>query len=267
MPFTLAKILALLAQPSTLMALALIAGLMLMRWPKRERLGRRLAWGAVIYLVVAGLFPLGNFLVLPLEQRFASVPRPADGDKIDGIIILGGFEDGWVSTGRGMLGVNEAAERLTEGLRLALKHPEAKVVFTGGVGGLLSKDVEATGPVSRFLQDAGVAADRIVVEGRSRNTYENALFTRDIVKPKPGESWYLVTSAYHMPRAIGLFRKAGFDVTAYSVDYRTRGPEDLTRMFERLPAGHMRVDLGANEWIGLVAYRLLGRIDDVFPAP
>jgi uncharacterized SAM-binding protein YcdF (DUF218 family) len=127
--------------------------------------------------------------------------------------------------------------------------------------------VEATGPVSRFLQDAGVAADRIIVEGRSRNTHENAVFTRDIVKPKPGDRWYLVTSAYHMPRSMGLFRKAGFDVTAYPVDYRTRGPQDLTRLFERIPGGLARTDLGANEWIGLVAYRLLGRIDDVLPAP
>lgn len=267
MPYTLSKILALLAQPSTLAVLALFAGLLLMRRPSRERLGRRLAWGALIYLVIAGLFPVGNALVLPLEERFASVPRPADDEKIDGIIILGGFEDGWVTAGRGGLAVNESAERITEGLRLALKHPEAKVIFTGGVGGLLSKDVEATGPVSRFLRDTGVAADRIIVEGRSRNTYENAVYTRDIVQPKPGDRWLLVTSAYHMPRAMGLFRKAGFDVTAYPVDFRTRGPVDMTRLFERIPAGLMRTDLGANEWIGLLAYRALGRIDDVFPGP
>ena len=172
-----------------------------------------------------------------------------------------------MTAGRGGLAVNESAERITEGLRLALKHPEAKVIFTGGVGGLLSKDVEATGPVAQFLKDTGIAPDRIVLEGRSRNTYENAVFTRDIVQPKPGDRWYLVTSAYHMPRSIGLFRKAGFDVTAYPVDFRTRGPEDMTRMFERISGGLMRTDLGANEWIGLLAYRTLGRIDDVFPGP
>jgi uncharacterized SAM-binding protein YcdF (DUF218 family) len=267
MPFTLSKILALLAQPSTLAVLALFIGLLLIRRPGRERTGLGLAWGALIYLVVVGLFPVGNALVLPLEQRFASVPRPADDEKVAGIVILGGFEDGWVTAGRDGLAVNESAERLTEGLRFALKHPEAKVVFTGGVGGLLSNDVEATGPVSQFLKDTGVAPDRIIVEGRSRNTYENAVFTREIVDPKPGERWYLVTSGYHMPRAIGLFRKANFDVIAYPVDFRTRGPEDLTRMFERIPGGLARMDVGANEWIGLVAYRALGRIDDLLPGP
>lgn len=267
MPFTLAKIFAFLAQPSSIAVLCILAGLWLMQRGTKARLARTLAWGGALGLIVGGLTPAGNFLVLPLEQRFASVPAPSPGDRVDGIILLGGFEDGWVSAGRGGLGVNEAAERVTEGLRLALRHPEAKVVFTGGVGGMLGQSVEATGPVADFLVDGGIARERLVLEGRSRNTYENALFTRDLMTPAAGERWYLVTSAFHMPRAMGLFRKAGFDVIAYPVDYRTRGPEDLKRFFERVPQGLMRLDLGANEWLGLMAYRLLGRIDDLFPGP
>ncbi|MCC7250370.1 YdcF family protein [Hyphomicrobium sp.] len=267
MPFTLSKILALAVQPSSLAVLSMVLGLWMMRRGSASRRARLLTWGGVLALVVGGLTPAGNLLVLPLEQRFASVPAPQPGDRVDGIILLGGFEDGWVSAGRGGLGVNEAAERVTEGLRLALRHPEAKVVFTGGVGGLLASNVEASGPVADFLADAGIARERLVLEGRSRNTYENAIFTRDLVRPAAGERWYLVTSAFHMPRAMGLFRKAGFDVIAYPVDYRTRGPEDLMRFFERIPQGLMRLDLGANEWIGLLAYRVLGRIDEVFPGP
>ena len=267
MPFTLSKILALLAQPSSIAVLCILAGLWMTRGGAVHRLGRRLIWGGVLLLIVGGLTPVGNLLVLPLEQRFAEVAPPAEGDRVDGIILLGGFEDGWVSAGRGGLGLNEAAERVTEGLRLALRHPEAKVVFTGGVGGLLSHNVDAVAPVARFLMDAGVAEDRIVLEGRSRNTYENAVLTRDLVKPVAGQRWYLVTSAFHMPRAMGLFRKAGFDVVAYPVDYRTRGPEDVTRLFERIPQGLLRLDLGVNEWLGLFAYRALGRTDALFPAP
>jgi uncharacterized SAM-binding protein YcdF (DUF218 family) len=218
-------------------------------------------------LLVGGLTPFGNLLILPLEQRFASVPAPAEGEQVDGIILLGGFEDGWVSSGRSGLGLNEAAERVTEGLRLALRHPESKVVFTGGVGGLLAQGLEASGPVAAFLAEAGIAKDRLILEGKSRNTYENAVFTRDLVKPAAGQRWYLVTSAYHMPRAIGLFRKAGFDVIAYPVDYRTRGRDDLMRLFERIPQGLMRTDMAVNEWLGLASYRALGRIDDLFPAP
>ncbi len=267
MPFTLAKILALLVQPSSLAVLAVIAGLLMTRGGRASRLGRGLAWGGVLVLTVGGLTSVGNLLVLPLEQRFASVAPPAASERVDGIILLGGFEDGWVSSGRGGLGLNEAAERVSEGLRLALRHPEARVVFTGGAGTLLAPGVEATGPVADFLAEAGVARERLILEGRSRTTFENAIFTRDLVAPRAGERWYLVTSAYHMPRAMGLFRKAGFDVIAYPVDYRTRGPEDALRLFERIPQGLMRLDLGVNEWVGLLAYHALGRTDALFPAP
>lgn len=267
MPYPIAKALALLAQPSTLAVLCIIAGLWLIRRDASRRSAWRLAWGGVLALLFGGLTPIGNVLVLPLEQRFASVRAPEAGSKVDGIILLGGFEDGWVSSARRGLGLNEAAERVTEGMRLAKRHPEAKVVFTGGVGGLLASGVEATGPVADFLVDSGIVRERLILEGRSRNTYENAIFTRDVVQPKPGERWYLVTSAFHMPRAIGLFRKAGFDVIAYPVDLRTRGPEDAGRFFERIPQGLMRLDLAVNEWLGLIAYRALGRIDTLFPAP
>ncbi|MFA5952705.1 MAG: YdcF family protein [Hyphomicrobium sp.] len=266
MPFTLAKVLALLAQPTTIAMIVTGLGILLLQRGKRVRLGARLAWGGFFYLVIAGLTPFGNMLIFPLEERFP-VPRIEDGERVAGIIILGGFEDGLVSAERKGLAVNESAERLTEGLRLALRHPEAKVVFTGGVGAIWSREIEATGPVSQFLIDCGIARERIVLEGRSRNTYENAIFTRDLVSPKPGERWFLVTSAYHMPRSMGIFRKAGFDVTAYPVDYRTSGPQDMARFFERISAGLLRTDTAANEWMGLVAYRALGRIGELFPGP
>ena len=266
MPYTLSKILGSLAQPSSLAVLALLIGIWLLTRGRAPRLSRLLAWGGLLLLVGGGLSPLGNVLILPLEQRFAAVPAPQPGARVDGIILLGGFEDAHVSAGRGGLGLNEAAERVTEGLRLALRHPEAKVVFTGGAGGLF-ETAEASGPIGEFLAEAGVDPARLVLENRSRNTYENAVFTRELVTPRPGERWYLVTSAYHMPRAVGLFRKAGFDVIAYPVDYRTRGPDDVTRTFARVPQGLMRLDVAANEWIGLFAYRALGRIDELFPAP
>lgn len=266
MPYTLSKILGLLAQPSSVAVLALFAGIWLLGRGRAPRLSRWLAWGGLLLLVGGGLSPLGNVVILPLEQRFAGVPAPQPGSRVDGIILLGGFEDAHVSAGRGGLGLNEAAERITEGLRLALAHPEAKVVFTGGAGGLFAT-AEASGPVGAFLADAGVDPARLVLENRSRNTYENAVFTREMVKPAPGQRWYLVTSAYHMPRAVGLFRKAGFDVIPYPVDYRTRGHGDVTRTFARIPQGLMRLDVAVNEWIGLFAYRVLGRIDELFPAP
>lgn len=265
--FLVSKVLTFLLQPSTLLLLLIVAGLLLQRSLTHWRFGIKLiAAGAAGYFA-AGVLPLSNLLILPLEQRYAGVASPAAGDKIAGIIMLGGFEDGWVSKGRGGLALNEAGERLTEGIRLALKHPEAKVVFTGGVGGLIAGGTDAATPIGVLLQDWGLPAERIVLEDKSRNTAENAAFTRALVDPKPGERWLLVTSAYHMPRAIGVFRHAGFDVEPYPVDYRTYGPVDMTRLFESVGDGLKRTDLTAKEWIGLLVYWLTGRTDALFPGP
>jgi len=106
-----------------------------------------------------------------------------------------------------------------------------------------------------------------VLEGDSRTTAENAIFTQRLVQPKPGELWLLVTSAFHMPRSIGAFRKAGFDVEAYPVDWRTRGWADAMTTFDKLSAGLARSDVAAHEWTGLIAYWLAGRSSELFPKP
>lgn len=265
--FTLSKIMTFLVQPSTLALTAVFAGLALTRMGRAPRLAAILSWTGALLVLAAGFLPLGNWLVLPLEQRFSETRSPQPGDRVDGIIILGGFEDGWVTGGRGSLHLNMAAERLTEGVRLARAFPDARIVFTGGSGTLWRSGEVATGPVSDYLRSLGIAADRIVLEGKSRNTHENAVYTKKVLDPKPGERWILVTSAYHMPRAMGVFRKEGFDVVPYAVDYRTRGPEDATRMFDSVPAGFMRSDLAVKEWIGLVSYRVMGRTSQLLPGP
>ncbi|MCB1504918.1 MAG: YdcF family protein [Hyphomicrobiaceae bacterium] len=266
--FALSKILTFLLQPSSLIWLACGVGLLLRERSRRlHRFGLWLLMAGLAALLVAGLSPLGNILLLPLESRFpgatpSSVPTP-----LAGIIVLGGAEDGWVSSGRSGLAVNEAAERITETARLATRHPEAKVVVTGGVAAFVSSGVEGSSAVAALLRDLGIAADRLIVETKSRNTYENASMTLPLINAKPGEAWLLVTSAYHMPRAVGIFRKAGLDVIPYPVDYRLRGPEDMGRWFKAIPEGLRRCDLAVKEWAGLIAYWLTGRTTAFFPAP
>ncbi|MDX2259134.1 MAG: YdcF family protein [Hyphomicrobiaceae bacterium] len=261
------KLFWLIAQPSSLIAIALVAGLALVWLAPRRAIGGRIIAMGLVALVACGFLPVGNLLIRPLEERFAGVALPPEGTPVAAIIILGGFEDGWVSAGRDGLAVNEAAERLTEGVRLALRYPDAKVVFTGGVGGLIAGGSDAAGPVGRYLSDVGVAPQRILLESKSANTWENALFTRDLVATASGQRFLLVTSAYHMPRAMGVFRRAGFDVWPAPTDYRTRDARDLVRLFTSIPAGLERVDLAAKEWIGLVAYWATGRLDALFPRP
>jgi uncharacterized SAM-binding protein YcdF (DUF218 family) len=256
------KILFLLIQPSLVCLGLLTAGLLFGR--------QRLAFGGLLALLTIGFSPLGNVLTLPLEARFAR-PTLADidkiADRISGIIILGGFEDAYVTNGRRLLSLNEAAERLTEAMVLARRVPKARVVFSGGSDSVLDAVPSVAPEVAEFLVASGIAANRLVLEAHSRNTRENATMTYDLVKPKPGERWVLVTSAFHMPRSVGLFRAAGFDVVAWPVDYRTGGSADVFRPMYRLDEGVKRVDMIVKEYVGLLVYRLRGWTAAVLPGP
>jgi uncharacterized SAM-binding protein YcdF (DUF218 family) len=257
--FYLSKLMFLLVQPSVVCLAIITGGVLLDR--------KRLASGGLLALLLIGFSPLGNALLLPLESRFARPPLDQVSDKISGIIILGGFEDTHGTSTRGILSLNEAAERLTEGMLLARRLPKARVIFTGGGDALLAKTPSAAAAVADFLIASGVSADRIVTEPDSRNTRENAMMTHALVKPKPGERWLLVTSAFHMPRSMGLFRTAGFDVIAWPVDYRTGGAADTTRFMSRLDEGVQRVDTVVKELCGLAIYRLRGWTDALVPGP
>jgi uncharacterized SAM-binding protein YcdF (DUF218 family) len=204
-------------------------------------------------------------MILPLEQRF---PVPdLSGVPPTGFVILGGALETRISAARGEASLNEAAERVTIVAELVRRFPRARFVFTGGVADLLQlrSDVTEAAVARCLFESFGVLAERIVYEDRSRDTFENAVFTRSLVKPQPGETWVLVTSAHHMPRAIGSFRAAGFPVTAYPVDFRTAGWSDALVPFYSASQGLRRADVALREWIGLVAYRLEGRTASLFP--
>ena len=220
---------------------------------------------AAIFLVVGGLGPLSTWLILPLEDRF---PRAnLAGRPIDGIVILGGAEDSRVAKGRGTHALNESAERMTEAAALARRYPDAKVLFTGGSVEILREATVGADAAAIVLRDLGIADDRLIVERKARNTEENAALAKALAKPKPGERWLLITSAWHMPRAIGLFRKAGFNVEAWPVDYRTAGPGDAWMLFASPIEGLRRLDLVAKEWLGLVVNWLTGRSEALLPTP
>lgn len=262
--FILSKILGFFALPSNILISIGIIGILLLC----TRLARLASWLVVTSLVliaVAGLSPLGNMLILPLEQRFP--PWDASRGPPDGIVVLGGAITPDVSAARGVVALNEAAERITEAVELARRYPNARIIFSGGNASLMSDGAIEAAIAVREFEALGIAHDRISAEEQSRNTVENAVFSRLIANPKPGERWLLVTSAYHMPRAIGVFRAAGFAVEAYPVDWRTRGPIDATRPFASLGDGLRRTDTATREWVGLLAYRLSGKTNELFPGP
>jgi len=262
--FPLSKILGFFAIPSDLVISVGLLGLLLL--PTRfARAGRALAFASLIVLAILGLSPVGNALMIPLEDRF---PRwDAARGAPDGIIVLGGAISPDVSAARDEVALNEAAERLTVAAELARRYPAARIVFSGGSGALIY-DEGAEAPFAlRLLEDLGIPRARILLEDRSRNTVENAIFSKALIQPKPGERWLLVTSAHHLPRAIGVFRKMGFPVEPYPVDWRTRGAADALRPFATLGDGLRRSDTAVREWVGLAVYWLTGRSSALFPGP
>src|SRR5580698_2553669 len=218
--FVLSKTLGFLTVPSNFLMSIGLVGLVLLL----TRLRRLASWLVVTSLVLiafVGFSPLGNVMLLPLEQRFP--PCDASRGPPDGIVVLGGAISPDISMARGVVSLNGGAERITVATELARRYPNARIVFSGGTGSLFGGALEAPFAVKEF-EALGIARDRITAEEQSRNTIENAVFSRLVAQPKPGERWLLVTSAVHMPRSIAAFRAAGFPVEACPADWRTRGP-------------------------------------------
>ena len=262
--FILSKVLGFFALPSNVLIAIGLIGIVLL-CTRFTRLASWLVVTSLVLIAVAGLSPLGNALILPLEQRFPA--WDASRGPPDGIVVLGGAVTPDVSAARGAVALNEAAERITATVELARRYPNARIIFSGGNASLLADEpAEAQIAVGEF-EALGIAHERITAEEQSRNTVENAVFSRLIADPKPGERWLLVTSSYHMPRAIAVFRAAGFPVEAYPVDWRTRGPIDAVRPFASLGDGLRRTDTAVREWVGLVVYRLTGKTSELFPRP
>lgn len=261
--FILSKILGFFSMPSNLLMLLCLLGLVLLM-RGRMRAGRVCLVTGILALAIAGWSPLGNTLITPLEERFPPWHAAA---APDGIIVLGGAISPKLSGERGAVQLNESAERLTVLAALARAYPNARIVFSGGASSLFpGKFVEADF-VAPLWQSFGIARESIAIESRARNTVENAVFTEELVHPRAGQRWLLVTSAYHMPRAIGVFRRIGFAVEAYPVDWRTAPNSGRFSPFAQFAGGLARTDVAVREWFGLFAYWLTGRTSALLPAP
>lgn len=236
-----------------LMALALF-GL----WRSR----RKLAGVSLMILFIGTLaltvFPLGDLLLHPLEAQHSARP---DLPQIDGIIVLGGAEQTGAYRSWGGPQLNEAGERLIEGAMLAVQHPQARLVFTGGSASV-GRSEDTTDPskmVREMWMALGIAPDRISLEQNSRNTAENASLTRDLIQPKPGEVWVLVTSAFHMPRAHETFVRNGWEgIVAWPVDFRSGDLAGLRGIW-RLDRNLLGVNLALKEYLGSFVYWMTGK--------
>ena len=261
--FILAKVGWFVLQP--LVAILLLAVLGVVAWRLRfRRIGVAVATLSLVVLVVCSLTPAGLLMTAFLEDRF---PRPELSDHVTGIVVLGGSFDTRVARTRGEPELNEAADRVTEAMALAHSYPQAKILFSGGVAAVLEDDIPETDAAKTFFATQGLDPARLLLDGRSRDTYENAVYAKAVADPKPGETWLLVTSASHMPRAVGCFRVAGFDVVPYPVDYRTPFGPAVWRPSSATTRNLEKVHFAIREYLGLAAYYLTGRTDALIPGP
>jgi uncharacterized SAM-binding protein YcdF (DUF218 family) len=261
--FILSKTVAFLILPSNLLIALGLAGLVLMatRW---RRMGTRMAMASLLLLAAIGFSPLGGLLTHALENRFPPWD-PARGTP-DGIVVLGGEISPRLSRERGEPVAAGAAGRIIAIAKLAKVYPNARIVYSGGDASLLGNQAPEANFIYPLFDSFWIARERVLLEARSRNTAENAAFTKDLVKPKPGERWLLVTSAQHMPRAIGCFRRVGFPIEAYPVGWLTGANADVTPS-TIFSSGLTRFDNAVREWIGLFAYWLTGKTAEFLPAP
>lgn len=272
--FVISKVLSFLIQPlAWALGLLLIAMLLLShRRPhtyingagtRIYRLGIRLGWLAAGMLLISGWQGPAELALRQLESAYPSLADQNQTlDQYTGVIILGGgLDSGRLWTRPGQIELNSAAERMTAGVSLIQHHPQFKMIFTGGEGELFGVGPKEAERAKLFFDSLSVPSDRIMYESVSRNTHENALLSAQLHGVDPHQPWLLLTSAFHMPRSMAIFKKAGWNVTAYPVDFRAPEEIDWTR-FELSGDGSaaMKWQLFLHEVLGLVAYRLTGKI-------
>ncbi len=251
-----------LTLPNDLVLLVVVSALLLLT-PFR-RTARAAVLVSTILLAIGAFSPLGSVLLWPLENRF---PPAKVTEAPTGVIVLGGMTDEALTVTRDMVALSDAAERLTEAVALSRRFPTMRLVFSGGTGTPDEGAATESDSARRFWTEMGVPAERMTFENKSRNTWENGVFTKALVDPKPGERWLLVTSAFHMPRSVGIFRRVGFAVIPYPVDFHTAGNGSDFIGFRSAADAFVYLAMASHEWVGLIAYYLTGKTSALFPAP
>jgi uncharacterized SAM-binding protein YcdF (DUF218 family) len=259
--FYSSKIIWFLISPSHLY-LYLLSICILLLFTRYRKSARKILCVMLLFIWVVALFPVGSWMFYPLETRFQHNPKLPK--TVDGIIVLGGSVSPSMSQYWQQLETNQYHERLTTFIQLAKTYPEAKLLFTGGSAAIKDNQPTEAEFVLQYFIDNGVSGARIIIEDKARNTAENIQYSKILVKPQSGENWVVITTAFHMPRSIGLFCKQNWPVIPYPVDHASN-PETLFKVNFNL-ADHAGSLTGAShEWVGLLAYFLTGKIDRILP--
>ena len=252
--FWASKLLWLLIKPESLLLIAFSAGFLLL-WLGKMVIAKRILGGVLVAVLMIGFFPLGEWLLYPLESRY---PHNVEPEQVDGIVALSGALDPMRTKIWDQVVAGGAAERNFAFVRLANKYPDARLVYTGGASSMIYQQYKAADVAKRLYAELGTDIGRILFERESRNTVESAVNVKRLVNPQSGEQWLLLTTSWHMPRSVGVFCKVGWDVIPYPVDFQTMPGHQLRADWNF--GGHLRdLNTAVKEWVGLFAYSLFGK--------
>jgi uncharacterized SAM-binding protein YcdF (DUF218 family) len=252
--YWLSKLIWLFISPDSLLLIWFGIGILLL-WLGRVIWAKRLLGALLFLLLLIGFFPVGSWLFYPLESRYSANPEL---QKVDGIVALSGALDPMKTQLWNQVVSNGAAERNFAFMHLAREFPEAKLIYTGGASSMVNQNHKAADVAKRLFNEQGLDLSRIIFERESRNTWENGLFTKQLVEPKVGERWVLITTAWHMPRSVGVFCKVGWDVIPYPVDFQTK-PGHLFAVNWNFAGNLQDLVVAVKAWVGQIAYQLTGK--------
>jgi uncharacterized SAM-binding protein YcdF (DUF218 family) len=246
-----------LLQPSTVLV-ALVALALVATWLRWHAIAATLLTAFLVVVAAVLLLPVGEWLGAPLETRVASSPLPA---RVDGIVVLGGAVDWRVTRERGQLSLNAAGERVAAAAALAQRYPQARLIVTGSFADAFADDLRALPTDASLFFGPHFAGRSVTYLGDARSTYEDALLALAAAEPRQGETWLLVTSAWHMPRAHGTFRALGWTLAPVAVDYRTTGELRIAPNWD-VATTLADLDRLVREWGAIAVYRREGRMLD-----
>lgn len=259
--FYCSKFLWLLIEPDNLITLGFVITLILLL-TQRDKLAKKLLYPLTTITLIIAIFPVGSWLIYPLETHFDTQPQLPE--KVDGIILLGGSFITSTSQYWGNIQTNDFADRIHQFITLMRRYPNAKAVFTGGNANPIHHRPSEAHYAKQLFSLMGVDHGQILYETQARNTFENALFSKEIAKPKADEHWIVISTAWHLPRVVGVFCKQQWPVIPYPADFHT-DPRYLFTPDIDLGDHLNLLNFGTREWLGLLVYYLTGKTTELLP--
>ena len=214
-----------------------------------------------VFIALISFLPIGSYLIYTIEKEYHSNIKPPE--NVDGILILGGATIPQLYNEYNQISLNGSSERLVESVFIIKKFDKAKVIFSGGSGLVNRPDLDHAKVAKSFYKKIGIETNQIIFEDKSRNTYENIIYSKKIANPKKNENWLLITSASHMKRALLIADKNNWKLIPYAVDFKN------IKNFKLIPNLELLKNLNSfqqasHEWLGLISYYLMGRTAKVF---